>query len=924
MSKFFAAGFSSDEAVSESSGSESEMENVPTARAPARNRFQDNFSDDSDDGKKRSVRSRKEARFDEMEKAVQGIKNHMKINDWSAILGDFDALQKAAVKARNVISTQGYPQFYLRILLVLDVYIKEANENKEAKKKMDKLKAKAMMAMKQKVSKHNKTLEAELTKYRTEHPNFTDEEDESAVASDDEGVAESDSEAEVPAKKTAAKSRFLKKSADSSSSEEESSASESESESEDEKPKKAKKVAREGGDESDDSLEWGSSDDSSSDEDEADDKDARVRGPAFYLKTTVAQEEDRKEAKKAPKKKKEDKKKKEEESEGESEGSDEEEFKLTEVKRKEIKLFDNGTEVTHEVAHLKLIELVAMRGRKNLDRFEQVSVLQRLLDVCEENELGPAMYCKVLFALISARFDNVSPNATHMETPQWNGCVADYKRALILMEEHNILADTTMVDDDEVYVVDETHPRLKIHGDIVSFLERVDDELTRSLQNVDPHTTEYVVRLRDEQVFMELAKMVRPYVEKNLASLSVCRVYLRIINHMYYKRNFVLQALAKASREAAGETEPCAEEIDPAAEMIKLCKYLYRQDNVDRMRTQAILAHIYHLAIHDNWYESRDLMLMSHLQESIQHADVPIQIMFNRTMVQLGFCAFRVGRIHDSHACLLEIYATNRAKELLAQGIMNQRHQEKKPEEEKLEKRRQMPFHMHINLELLECVYLTCAMLLEVPNMALAPHEYKRRVISKPFRRLMDYSNRSTFTGPPENTRDHVIAASKPLMQGDWKSCCDLLLSLKIWALLTDVTKVKEMLISKVQEEALRTYMFSYGGVYDTISLSKLATMFDLPENRMHAVLSKMMVNEELQASWDQPTSSVIMHRNAELTHLQQLALQFAEKGAQLVESNERTLDWRTGGYGYKDNQRTDKTGGQWEGRQQFGGGQRG
>ena len=46
----------------------------------------------------------------------------------------------------------------------------------------------------------------------------------------------------------------------------------------------------------------------------------------------------------------------------------------------------------------------------------------------------------------------------------------------------------------------------------------------------------------------------------------------------------------------------------------KLCKYIYSHDNTDRLRTQAILCHIYHHAIHDNWYEARDLMLMSHLQ----------------------------------------------------------------------------------------------------------------------------------------------------------------------------------------------------------------------------------------------------------------------------------------------------------------------
>jgi translation initiation factor 3 subunit C len=49
-------------------------------------------------------------------------------------------------------------------------------------------------------------------------------------------------------------------------------------------------------------------------------------------------------------------------------------------------------------------------------------------------------------------------------------------------------------------------------------------------------------------------------------------------------------------------------------------------DNTDRIRTQAMLCHIYHHALHDRWFEARDLMLMSHLQESIDHADIPLQV----------------------------------------------------------------------------------------------------------------------------------------------------------------------------------------------------------------------------------------------------------------------------------------------------------
>lgn len=60
--------------------------------------------------------------------------------------------------------------------------------------------------------------------------------------------------------------------------------------------------------------------------------------------------------------------------------------------------------------------------------------------------------------------------------------------------------------------------------------------------------------------------------------------------------------------------------------MERLCKYIYAKDRTDRIRTCAILCHIYHHALHSRWYQARDLMLMSHLQDNIQHADPPVQV----------------------------------------------------------------------------------------------------------------------------------------------------------------------------------------------------------------------------------------------------------------------------------------------------------
>ena len=106
--------------------------------------------------------------------------------------------------------------------------------------------------------------------------------------------------------------------------------------------------------------------------------------------------------------------------------------------------------------------------------------------------------------------------------------------------------------------------------------------------------------------------------------------------------------------------------------MDKLCKYIYSKDSTDRLRTQAILCHIYHNAIHDMWFEARDLMLMSHLQDAITHADPLTQILYNRTMVQLGLCGFRHAEIKEAHNALLDIQLGGRSKELLAQGLLPQ------------------------------------------------------------------------------------------------------------------------------------------------------------------------------------------------------------------------------------------------------------
>jgi len=858
-SKFYAAESSSD--TEDSSSSDNETPMISRSRPSVQKIF---LPSDDEEEKHRVVRSGKEKRWEGLQNIIKLMQNAKKIRDMSKLADEFDNLTKLYTKSRTVIAKEGIPRFYIRCLAETEDYINDLWADKDARKKMSKLNSKSLGALRQKLRKYMRDFEKEVAEYKLNpdvEDTATDTVLDKSMSDEEKGVPEeTDGFLQTPAK-IATFTDVLK----------DGSADESDD---------------------DDIFNWTTDDDDDSSSDESEEGGGgRVLTAEYFLKKSTDKDDAAEKAKKKERVQ-------QREARGKKKEEDWEEVKR--IGKAKVTLFDKDTEITHAVVMKKLSEITLNRGRRSTVRKEQVDLLKQLRQVGEDNNLGPAMTVRITFDLVSAFFDYNTKILDCMKSEPWNEVVVYIEEILDMLEVHQDITVAENISQESENVSDK-ETGYRICGSPVVLVEKLHAEYIKILQNCDAHSTEFVKHLRDESKVINAIKKLRRYVERIGSSQNICSQYMLQVEYIYYK--YDPKSVVKADNGAEeGEQQGVQEESERTSTdvMKELCQYIYTKDSSDRLRTRAILHHIYHHCLHDRWYEARDLMLMSHLQETIHFSDVPTQIIYNRTMVQLGLCAFRQGLMKEAHNALVDIQSTGRAKELLAQGLLLQRQGERiTPEQEKVEKRRQIPFHMHINLELLECVYLVSAMLLEIPYVAAHEFDARRRMISKQFHHQLRVSERQSLLGPPDNMREHVVAAAKALKMGDYRTCLKFIINdkmnNKVWNLFNNRVTVVSMLETKIKEESLCTYLSTYSQFYDSISLHWLSSMFELDKATCHRIISRLIINEELSASWDEPSSSLVLHRT-DPTRLQNMAIQLAEKVSTLVDINERILEARAGG----------------------------
>jgi len=860
-SRFFHASDSSGSDSDSSTSSSSSEQIVKQVKKVQRKIVDDSESEDEN----RVVKSEKDKRFDEMRDIIKKSKNTRKNNDLNATMNHFLDLTKAFAKSEKVVKQTGIPCFIVRELVEVEAYTAEKWSDKEFRKKLSKDKSRSLTTLRQRIKKYF----VEAVKVATEVEDYKKNPEEYLKTHGDSVEDEEEEE---------------KKDSD-----EDSDSEESMSSSDDEAPKpSSKKQTDDWG--SDESEDWSSDDsDGSSDSDSSTDDDRYDGGEGEFARYTI--EYFLKKPDSDKKKKKPDREKKAKKPKGpkQEDKPDDEGWERTQTKTPglsigkdgEVQIFAKDVDINAKNVVQKLAEIQAQRPRKETDRSNKVKFLEELVRLVIKNELGPCLELKVRMSIVFALYDYNSKNKDYMDDGQFADAIKQTRTIIDKLNAEPNLVLSESVQDDEETLTKEPNESGKwlLRGSLVNTCTKLDTEFFKLLQNSDQHSEEYRSRLRHNQDIIQLFNEGVTWAEKCNDRQQICQMYLLVVKYIYYRHK---------------SQTPDME--NPEAIIKDYCKYIYANDETQRIRTQAILYNIYHLALHDNWFQARDLMLMSHLQESIHNADIGTQIIYNRTMVQLGLCAFRRGLMEDAHQALTDIQSGNRSRELLAQGFSITR--ERTQYQERTERRRMQPYHTHINTELLECVYLVSAMFLEIPYMAEKEFDHRRRMISKQFHYQLRNSEKQAFVGPPDNMREHVLAAAKALKVGDWQKCIKYLINpkmnQKVWNLFAETEKVQQMLVSNAKKESLRVYLFSYSQFYDNISLQWIQDNFELDGDLVHSEVSKMIINEELKASWDEPTNSLVLHQT-EPTRLQNLALQLSQRLNNLTENNERLCESKQG-----------------------------
>ncbi|XP_953374.1 eukaryotic translation initiation factor 3 (subunit 8), putative [Theileria annulata] len=882
QSKFW--GDDSDDSYSDSSEYSSKSDDKDNRHGVDANKWTLDSSDD--EGESRIVKSAKAKALETIQNHVKTIEHLKKINDYSELLKDYDILAKFVEKQ---YSSTRLPKLVVKLIVELSQFMEAQQKDKESYKKLSKAKTISFNTLRSRLRKFNEQHSEIIEEYNKDPDNFydvlqqsEDEEEESTESS----YSEWDEDEEEEEEEVEAAEEKSPRSGDTSGWSDSGSHPASEAEDGDKHNKAMDKWGVKKSEPRAEMAEKTKKTKSKTKKREVLEKPTPITSISKFSAVTAASDalvEYFKEVKL---------------------GNDDNPFS---VMIPEVQEMLNTVHLSEEALRLFVKSIIEKRGKRGTNNFENLKILQSLPYIAKT--ISQSLYLEVLETLVHVLFDTYSHAYGAMTPTEW---INTYRIASHLVSElisnpksylssemvnsaqNNTMDEAEKVNNDKVKAFDD---RVKTSlGVLSTIVQKLNDELYKGLLYTEVHNPDYKTMLAYTiDMLYLLHRTLVYYLKFEKGNEFAASTALMILDHCHYKDDEISAKIWELVRNKIKDKKQTEkffpnENKKPSDLVTELVNFVFVY-GTQRDKIRACLHLAYNKSLHGHYYEAKDLLAASNLTEVASETDISTQILVNRNLAQLGICAFRAGLISEAHSYLMDMCLQNRHKELLAQGLSNVKNMEKTPEQERAEKRRLLPYHMHISIELIESVNYICALLLESANYARYPLKAKE-VISRQFRRMYDAYERQVFVGPPESNREVILTAFKHLQNGDWKKCYNFILSLNTWNNMPDREKVQETLKELIKVEGFRTYIFKYVNIYDSFSVEQLSSMFSLDENVVHSLISKMIVNGEILGSWDYSSKCCLIN-HSEPTELQKLAVKLAENLSTAVEQNELTLNMK-------------------------------
>jgi hypothetical protein len=441
-------------------------------------------------------------------------------------------------------------------------------------------------------------------------------------------------------------------------------------------------------------------------------------------------------------------------------------------------------------------------------------------------------------------------------------------------------------DDLEFRKVERTSDRvIRINNELYVYVKKIGDEFCKILMKSDPTTLAYVRKLEDEKIFFNIVERCYCYyvnlgIQKDLTDFSGVVLKMLFLLHtrrdddhkkIFKNRMKELKAIENVKFEEMeeknvekdkkkGEKNEKSEIKDEKAVLFSLMRLPQKlmvteelRDTVERLVEfimvnstnqneviQTSLFKMFYRSVNDRYGVVRDLFLKSNIQKVILQDNIrrSTKIAFNRCAANIGICAFKCGYFKDANNILHDIYLAQNKNKLLHQYIFDK----KAEENERLSLI--IPFHMQINMDLLESIFLITLIILEVSSIFTGRINQKRRIT---FQKFMNFNSKTYFISPSDS-KSILREAALQLQKSNWQKSYNLICRLEFWKYLHNKEKLKKKILTKLKVAGLISCLHQCTKYFRSIKLKYLVQKFEISKSDVEKILYRMIADTNFNA----------------------------------------------------------------------------